>query len=567
MHQSREIPVEKVWLKSYEEGVPENINPDSYPSLMHYAEECFGDHKGKVAYTNMGVKLSYDDLDSLSKAFAGYLLSECGLEQGDRVAIMMPNLLQYPIAMFGILRAGLVVVNVNPLYTPRELTHQMTDSGAKCIIALSNFGDTLEASLPDCPELKHIIMTEIGDMFPGLKGKIVNFVVKHIKKMVPKWHIPNHVTFKPCTQSKYIASYERPHLTGDDIAYLQYTGGTTGVSKGAILTHRNMMSNVLQASKWISPLAKEGLSGGIITALPLYHIFSLTANCLTFLKVGIPNILITNPRDMPGFVKELKRQPFAVLTGVNTLFNGLLHNEAFRGLDFSNFRFVLGGGMAVQRAVAEEWKRVTGVALVEAYGLTEACPAVTINPIQNTEFNGSIGLPLPSTDISIRDDDGNELGFDEAGELCVRGPQVMRGYWNRPDQTRETVKDGWLYTGDVATVDEKGFVRIVDRKKDMIIISGFNVYPNEVEDVIMNLDGVKEVAVVGVPNNAGGETVKAFVVRENTNDSVMTSEKIIEHCRESLTKYKIPKEVEFRDELPKTNVGKVLRRALRDEVQ
>ncbi len=557
--------MEKVWLKSYEEGVPENINPDSYPSLMHYAEECFNEHKGKVAYTNMGVALSYNDLDSLSKAFAGYLLSECGLQQGDRVAIMMPNLLQYPILMFGILRAGLVVVNVNPLYTPRELTHQMTDSGAKCIIALENFGNTVEVSLPDCPDLKHIIMTEIGDMFPGLKGKLVNFVVRYVKKMVPKWHIPNHLSFKTCIQKKYIAQYERPHLTGDDIAYLQYTGGTTGMAKGAILTHRNMMSNVLQATAWISPLVKKGLSGGIVTALPLYHIFSLTANCLTFLKVGIPNILITNPRDMAGFVKELKRQPFSVLTGVNTLFNGLLHNEAFRGLDFSKFQFVLGGGMAVQRAVAEEWKRVTGVPLVEAYGLTEACPAVTINPMQNKEFNGSIGLPLSSTDISIRDEEGNELGIEEAGELCVKGPQVMRGYWNNPEKTREVIKDGWLYTGDIATVDENGFVRIVDRKKDMIIVSGFNVYPNEVESVIMDLEGVKEVAVIGVQKDVQGEMVKAFIVRENTNESVITPDKILEHCKKNLTNYKIPKEIEFRDELPKTNVGKVLRRALRDE--
>lgn len=557
--------MEKVWLKSYEPGVPENINPDSYPSLMHYAEECFKEHQGKCAYSNMGVKISYDELDQLSKNFAGYLLSECGLQKGDRVAIMMPNLLQYPVAMFGILRAGLVVVNVNPLYTKRELTHQLTDSGAKCIVAVANFGDTVAASKPDCPELKHVIMTEIGDLFPGLKGMLVNFVVKKIKKMVPEWHIEGYIPFKESVKSKHASGYQRPHLAGDDIAYLQYTGGTTGVSKGAILTHRNMVSNVLQATAWISSLRDIQLEGGIVTALPLYHIFSLTANCLTFLKVGIPNILITNPRDIPGFVKELKRQPFAVLTGVNTLFNALLHNEDFRALDFSKFKFVLGGGMAVQRAVAEEWKRVTGIPLIEAYGLTEACPAVTINPLSNTDFNGSIGLPISSTEVSIRDEAGQELGVGEVGELCAKGPQVMRGYWNLDDKTREVIKDGWLLTGDIATVDEDGFVRIVDRKKDMIIVSGFNVYPNEVEDVIRSLEGVSEVAVIGVEKDVQGEVVKAFVVRENNNESVVTPERIIEHCRENLTNYKIPKEIEFRDELPKTNVGKVLRRALREE--
>ncbi len=553
--------MDKIWLNSYEEGVSKDINPDSVPSLMHYIEECFNEHRNKTCYTNMGVALSYEQIDTMSKAFAGFLQSQCQLKKGDRVAIMMPNLLQYPIAMIGVLRAGLTVVNVNPLYTVRELTHQLADSGAKAIVVLQNFANTVEKSLAQT-DVKHVIVTQIGDLFPGLKGHIVNLVVKYIKKMVPAWHIPQAIPFNQTIRSSYISQYKRPDLNGSDIAYLQYTGGTTGVSKGAMLTHRNMISNVLQATAWITPLDKNNLPGGIVTALPLYHIFSLTANCLTFLKVGIPNILITNPRDIPGFVKELKRQPFSVLTGVNTLFNALVHNEAFKQLDFSHFRFTLGGGMSVQRAVAEQWQKVTGVPLVEAYGLTEACPAVTINPIQNKNFNGSIGLPIPSTDVKIVDDNGVEVPIGEAGELCVRGPQVMKGYWNQPDKTAEVIIDGWLYTGDMATIDQEGFVRIVDRKKDIIIISGFNVYPNEVEDVIASLSGVKEVAVVGVDAGVQGEKVKAFIVK---SDPSLTAEKVIEHCRTELTNYKVPKEVEFRDELPKTNVGKVLRRALREE--
>lgn len=553
--------MDKIWLNSYEEGVSKDINPDSVPSLMHYIEECFNEHRNKTCYTNMGVNLSYDQVDTMSKAFAGFLQDKCQLKKGDRVAIMMPNLLQYPIVMIGILRAGLTVVNVNPLYTVRELTHQLADSGAKAIVVLQNFANTVEKSLAQT-DVKHVIVTQIGDLFPGLKGHIVNLVVKYIKKMVPAWHIPQAIPFNQTISASYISQYKRPDLNGSDIAYLQYTGGTTGVSKGAMLTHRNMISNVLQATAWITPLDKGNLKGGIVTALPLYHIFSLTANCLTFLKVGIPNILITNPRDIPGFVKELKRQPFSVLTGVNTLFNALVHNEAFKQLDFSNFRFTLGGGMSVQRVVAEQWQKVTGVPLVEAYGLTEACPAVTINPIKNKEFNGSIGLPIPSTEVKIVDESRLEVPIGEAGELCVRGPQVMKGYWNQPDKTAEVIIDGWLYTGDMATIDQKGFVRIVDRKKDIIIISGFNVYPNEVEDVIASLSGVKEVAVVGVDAGVQGEKVKAFIVK---SDPSLTAEKVIEHCRTELTNYKVPKEVEFRDELPKTNVGKVLRRALREE--
>lgn len=553
--------MDKIWLKSYEEGVSHQIDPSSVPSLMHYMEECMGQHKGKTAYTNMGVPLSFDELDRASRAFAGYLQQECKLQKGDRVAIMMPNLLQYPIAMFGILRAGLTVVNVNPLYTVRELTHQLKDSGTKAIVVLANFAQTVEKSMGDT-DLQHVFVTEIGDLFPGLKGKLVNFVVKHIKKMVPSFNIPNAIPFKSTIDPIHVSKYQRPELNGEDIAYLQYTGGTTGVAKGAVLTHRNMISNVLQASEWLTPLKKETLNGGIVTALPLYHIFSLTANCLTFLKVGIPNILITNPRDIPGFVKELKRQPFSVFTGVNTLFNALALNEKFQQLDFTNFRFTLGGGISVQKAVAERWKKVTGVPLIEAYGLTEACPAVTINPIGLKDYNGSIGLPISSTEVKIVDDNNQEVALGETGELCVRGPQVMRGYWNRPEQTDEVIINGWLHTGDVAKVDENGFIYIVDRKKDMIIVSGFNVYPNEVEDVIAGIEGVKEVAVVGVDAGTQGEKVKAFVVKSDPN---LTEEAILEGCRKDLTAYKIPKEIEFREELPKTNVGKVLRRALREE--
>lgn len=557
----KEPQVDKIWLKSYQEGVRHEIDPDSTPSLMHYMEECFGQHKGKPCYFNMGAGITYDEVDKLSRAFAGYLQKTLKLQKGDRVAIMMPNLLQYPVAMFGILRAGLTVVNVNPLYTVRELTHQLKDSGAKAIVALANFANTVEKSLPQS-SVEHVILTEIGDMFPGFKGKLVNFVVKYVKKMVPKYSIPDAIPFNTTIELSNVEHYERPDLSGEDIAYLQYTGGTTGVSKGAVLTHRNMMSNVLQATAWLEPLKKMDLKGGIITALPLYHIFSLTANCLTFLKVGVPNILITNPKDIPGFVKELQRQPFCIFTGVNTLFNALVHNEDFRKMDFSNFRFTLGGGISVQKAVAEKWKQVTGVPLVEAYGLTEACPAVTINPINTTEFNGSIGLPISSTEIKIVDDNNQEVPLGESGELCVRGPQVMRGYWNRPEQTAEVIIDGWLHTGDVAKVDDNGFVYIVDRKKDMIIVSGFNVYPNEVEGVIATIDGVKEVAVIGVECGVEGEKVKAFVVKSDPN---LTEEKIIEECHKDLTNYKVPKEIEFRDELPKTNVGKVLRRALREE--
>lgn len=554
--------MEKIWLKSYEPGVPEFINPDQYTSLVALAEESFQKFKDKICYSNMGASLTYQQVDEKSQAFAGFLQQTCRLAEGERVAIMMPNAMQYPVSLFGTLRAGMVVVNVNPLYTPRELRRVLEDSGAKCIVVLANFAHVLEQAL-EGTQVQHVIVTELGDLLGCLKGTLVNLVVKHVKKMVPAWHIPHAYSFKETINDKFRKAFKPPVVKSDDLAFLQYTGGTTGGVKGAMLTHRNMVSNVLQASAWINSFLKHNIQGGIITALPLYHIFSLTANCLVFLRVGIPNILITNPRDIPGFVKELKRQPFAIMTGVNTLFNALLHNEEFANLDFSKFIFTLGGGMAVQKSVAERWKQVTGVALIEAYGLTETCPAVTINPMNLSAFNGSIGLPIPSTNIKIIDDNNQEVPLGEVGELCVQGPQVMRGYWNQPTTTAEVIdKDGWLHTGDIATVDEKGFVRLVDRKKDIIIVSGFNVYPNEVEDVIAMQKGVKEVAVIGVKNEEHGEIVKAFVVRSDPN---LTAEQVIAESRKDLTGYKVPREVEFRTELPKTNVGKILRRALREE--
>jgi long-chain acyl-CoA synthetase len=557
----REVSVDKIWLKNYEEGVPETINPDEYTSLVHLAHESFEKYANKPCYSNMGESLSYAEIEKLSTAFAYFLQKTCRLMPGDRVAIILPNILQYPVALFGTHKAGCVVVNVNPLYTPRELKLILNDSGAKCVVILANFAHVLQEVLHETI-VQHIIVTEIGDLLGGLKGLLVNLVVKYVKKMVPDWNIPDAHFFKNIIHAD-ATGFNEVEVKGEDIAFLQYTGGTTGGLKAAMLTHRNMVANVLQASAWVSQFLHKELHGGIITALPLYHIFSLTANCLVFLRAGLSNILITNPRDIAGFVKELKRQPFCVMTGVNTLFNALLHNDEFCHLDFSNFKFTLGGGMAVQRAVAQRWKEVTGTPLIEAYGLTETCPAVTINPMSLKEYNGTIGLPIPSTDVKICDEEGNELPCGESGELCVQGPQVMKGYWNKPEKTKEVLSDdGWLRTGDIAKIDHEGFVSIVDRKKDIIIVSGFNVYPNEVEDVIAEMKGVREVAVIGVKSEAHGEIVKAFIVRK---DPALTPEDIIKHCHTELTGYKVPKEIEFRTELPKTNVGKVLRRALREE--
>jgi len=553
--------VEKIWLSSYQKGVPAEINLSEFRSLGELFEKSVAQYRDRVAYINMGAQITYGELDKLTRDFAAYLQSVLGLPQGTRVAVMMPNVLQYPICIFGALRAGFVVVNVNPLYTPRELEHQLKDSGAEVIVILENFAITLEQVLARTP-VKHVVIARLGDMLGFPKGTVVNFVVKYVKKMVPAWSLPHTIDFRAALAKGAAAELKAVTVTQEDLAFLQYTGGTTGVSKGAMLQHRNILANLAQAHAWIQPaLGTE--QHMVVTALPLYHIFALTANCFTFFKIGASNLLITNPRDIPAFVAEMGKYPFTVVTGVNTLFNALLNHAAFCALNFSKLKVTLGGGMAVHRAVAEKWKQVTGKPLIEAYGLTETSPAATINPLDIPEYNGSIGLPISSTEVAIRNDAGVDVPLGERGELCVRGPQVMKGYYNRPEETAKVIMaDGFLMTGDIAVMDEKGFVRIVDRKKDMILVSGFNVYPNEVEDVVAQHPGVLEVAAVGVPHEKSGEAVKIFVVKR---DPALTAETLIAHCREHLTGYKVPGQVEFRNELPKTNVGKILRRELRDE--
>jgi long-chain acyl-CoA synthetase len=554
--------VDRIWLKSYQKGVPAEVNLDEFKSLGEMFEKSVAKYRDRVAYINMGASISYGELDRLSRDFAAYLQSTLGLKKGARVAIMMPNVLQYPVCMLGALRAGYTVVNCNPLYTPRELEHQLKDSGAETIVILENFAHTLEQVIARTP-VKNVVIARLGDMLGFPKGAVVNFVVKYVKKMVPAWNLPRFVDFGKALAKGGDATFKPVEVTQEDLAFLQYTGGTTGVSKGAMLTHRNILANLAQAHAWIMPAVTED-GEFIVTALPLYHIFALTANCFTFLRIGASNLLITNPRDIPAFVAELGKYPFTVITGVNTLFNALLNNDAFNALDFGKLKVTLGGGMAVQKAVAEKWKRVTGKPLIEAYGLTETSPAATINPLDIPEYNGSIGLPVSSTDVAIRNDEGKDVPLGERGELCIRGPQVMKGYYNRPEETANVLMpDGFLRTGDVAVMDEKGFVRIVDRKKDMILVSGFNVYPNEVEDVVAMHPGVLEVAAIGVADEKSGEAVKIFVVRK---DPALTAAQLIAHCRENLTGYKVPGHVEFRDELPKTNVGKILRRELRDVV-
>lgn len=551
--------MEKVWLKSYPPGVPEEIDIDAYRSVTDVFEQAIKDFGESPCFSNLGTTLSYNDMDRYTDQLASYLQSLPGLNKGDRVAVMMPNVLQNPIAIFAILRAGFTVVNTNPLYTPRELEHQLSDSGAKGIIVMENFCHTLDEVIGDTP-IQHVITTQLGDMLHFPKSLIVNLVVKYVKKMVPKFSLPQAITFKQALQMGSGQRHQAVPRSHDDLAFLQYTGGTTGVAKGAMLSHGNMIANMQQASSWIANTVNEG-DEVIITALPLYHIFSLTANCLTFMKVGALNYLITNPRDMPGFVKELQGLRFTAITGVNTLFNGLMNTPGFENIDFSNLKLALGGGMAVQKPVAERWKKLTGAPLLEAYGLTETSPAVCINPLTLMEYNGSIGLPVPSTEVSVQDDDGNLLPQGETGELCVRGPQVMQGYWQRPDETAKVLSgDGWLKTGDVAQMDELGYFRIVDRLKDMILVSGFNVYPNEIEAVIAGHEGVLEVGVIGQPDEACGEVVKAVIVKK---DPALDEASVIAHCRDNLTGYKVPKIIEFRDELPKTNVGKILRRELR----
>lgn len=552
--------MEKIWLKEYPAGVPAEIDLNEFSSLRDILEKSCRRFADLPAYSNRGVTLRYRDIDRLSRDFGAWLHGQ-GLVKGDRVALMMPNILQYPVALFGILRAGLTVVNVNPLYTPRELEHQLVDSGAKAIVIIENFAHTLQEVLAKT-QVKTVIMTGAGDLFPFFQRTLVNFVVKHIKKMVPHWSIPNTIAFRRVMAEGAGQPLKEVALDHEDLAFLQYTGGTTGVSKGAMLTHGNLVANLQQASAWLQPFSRPA-EETIITALPLYHIFSLMANCLTFMKVGGHNVLITNPRDLPGFVRELAKLRFTIITGVNTLFNGLLHTPGFERLDFSTLKITLGGGMAVQQAVAARWKELTGTTLIEAYGLTETSPAACINPLTLDGYNGSIGLPLPSTELSIRDDDDQERGIgpEQVGEICLRGPQVMRGYWQQPEETaRVMTQDGYLRTGDLGYVDEHGYVRIVDRKKDMILVSGFNVYPNEIEDVVARHPGVREVAVIGVPDEKSGEAVKVVAVRK---DPALTAEALIAHCREYLTSYKVPHQVEFRDELPKSSVGKILRRLLR----
>jgi long-chain acyl-CoA synthetase len=552
--------LEKVWLKRYPADVPENIDPNRYSSLVEMFENAALRYADNPAFINMGEVMSFRKLEERSRAFAAYLQNELGLKKGDRVALMMPNLLQYPIALFGVLRAGMVVVNVNPLYTPRELEHQLTDSGASAIVIVSNFAHTLEKVVHNT-QVKHVILTRMGDELSAAKGTLVNFVVKYIKRLVPKYHLPNAVSFRTVMHQGRHMKYVKPNVVNDDIAFLQYTGGTTGVAKGAMLTHRNMQANLEQAKASYGPLLRLGQEL-VVTALPLYHIFALTINCMFFIELGGSSLLITNPRDIPGLVKELSRYPFTALSGVNTLFNAMLNNEDFKKLDFSNLRLSVGGGAAVQKSVAERWEALTGLHLLEGYGLTECSPLVTGNPYDLKHYSGSIGLPVPSTDIRLVDENGHDVAEGEAGELLVKGPQVMLGYWQRPDATDEVLKDGWLSTGDIATVDEQGFLHIVDRKKDMILVSGFNVYPNEIEEVVSQHAKVLEVAAIGVPSQSTGEKVKICVVKR---DASLTAEEILDHCRRNLTGYKVPKIVEFRDELPKSNVGKILRRELRDE--
>ncbi len=553
--------MEKIWLKSYPPGVPAEIDINQYASLREVLEESCAKFGSRPAYSCMGRTITFTELDRLSAAFGAFLQAR-GLNKGARVALMMPNVLQYPVCLFGILRVGCTVVNVNPLYTPRELEHQLNDSGAEMIVVVENFAHTL-ADVLSKTEVKHVIVTAIGEML-GLKGVLVDFVLRHVKKMIPAWEIPAATRLSDALAEGGRRKLEPVAIGHEDIAFLQYTGGTTGVAKGAMLLHRNIIANLLQAGAWVKPFLGNKRHV-VITPLPLYHIFSLTANCLIFMTLGAENVLITNPRDIPGLVKEMSKHSFTAITGVNTLFNALLNNAEFQKLDFSTLQMTLGGGMAVQKAVADRWEKVTGKPLIEAYGLTETSPAATINPLDLPEYNGAIGLPISSTDLVLRDDDGKEVALGDRGEICIKGPQVMAGYWKRPEETAKVIDhDGWLATGDIGVVDERGYVRIVDRKKDMILVSGFNVYPNEIEAVVAMHPGVLECAAVGVPDAKSGEAVKLFVVKK---DPALTAEALLAHCREQLTGYKCPRDVEFRTELPKSNVGKILRRELRDEAR
>ena len=553
--------MEKIWFDNYPPNAEKTIDVTKYESLVEMFEAAVKRHPDMPAYINMGQVLTFRKLEERSRAFAAYLQNELRLEKGDRVALMMPNLLQYPIALFGALRAGLVIVNVNPLYTPRELEHQLNDSGAKAIVIVSNFAATLEKVVFNT-QIEHVILTRMGDQLSFGKRTLVNFVVKYIKKLVPKYKLPHAVSFREALSIGKQRQYVKPNLESSDLAFLQYTGGTTGVAKGAMLTHANMVANVFQA-KWVAePLLKDAKVRVAAIPLPMYHVFALSVNCLLFIELGVTGLLITTPRDIPGFVKELKKQRIVALCGVNTLFNALLNNEHFKEVDFSALRLSVGGGAAIQGAVAKRWFETTGCHIIEGYGMTECSPLIAASRWDSTEHTGSIGVPVPNTDIRIMDDTGNEVPIGERGELWVKGPQVMKGYWNRPEDTAEVLHDGWMATGDIVEMGQDLNLRIVDRKKDMIIVSGFNVYPNEIEDVIAHNPKVNEVVAVGVPHPVSGEIIKIFVTKK---DESLTREELRSYCRQFLTGYKIPKEIEFRDELPKTNVGKILRRVLRDE--
>jgi long-chain acyl-CoA synthetase len=554
--------LDKIWLQQYPKGIPAEISVDEYSSLKEILERSCRKFAELPAYGNMGVSITYRELDGASRNFGAYLQKVAGLRKGDRVALMLPNLLQYPVALFGVLRAGLTVVNVNPMYTARELEHQLNDSGATAIVVLENFAHTLQEVLPKTP-IKTVISTQVGDMFPWPKGLLTNLVVKHVKKMVPRWQIPDAVSFGAALAAGRAQTLDDVALNHDDIAFLQYTGGTTGVAKGAILTHRNMVANLQQMAAWITRDLEEGKETAILP-LPLYHVYALTSN-LVFMKIGAHIILITNPRDMPAFIKELRKQKFTAIIGVNTLYNALLNAPGFGEVQTRYIKMTNAGGMAVQRAVAEKWKQATGVAIMESYGLTETSPAAISNPLGIKDWTGNIGVPIPSTEAVILDDEGREVAIGQVDEICIRGPQVMKGYWNRPDETAKVfTRDGWLRTGDMGFMDARGSFKITDRKKDMIVVSGFKVFPNEIEDVVMMHPGVLEAAVVGATDSKSGEVVKLFVVRK---DPKLAEQALLEHCRKYLTGYKIPKIVEFRDEpLPKSNIGKILRRQLREKV-
>jgi long-chain acyl-CoA synthetase len=552
----------KPWFKNYLPGVNQEIDVNLYQSTTAVFDEAAAKYRDQKAFTNMGVSMSFHDLDVAAGNFASFLQHELKLKKGDRIALQMPNILQFPVALFGAHRAGLIVVNTNPLYTAAEMKHQFKDAGVKAIVILANFAHLLENILQET-KIESVVVTEMGDLFPFPKNLLVNSVVKYAKKMVPAYNLPQAYTFRRAMEIGKQKTYETVSVGHNDIAFLQYTGGTTGVSKGAILTHKNIIANMLQIVEWMKPVLVAGQET-IVTPLPLYHIFSLTVNCLTLMKYGAENLLITNPRDIPGFIKTLRTHRFTVITGVNTLYNALMNHPDFEKIDFSKCKISVAGATALQKAVADKWVAKTKTTLFEGYGLTEASPVVCCNPLPTGSIVGTIGVPVPSTDVKLVDDNGKEVGLGESGELCCRGPQVMQGYWQRADETAKVIKDGWLYTGDVAVMSPDGYFKIVDRKKDMILVSGFNVYPNEVEDVIATHPGVLEVAAVGVPDEKSGETVKVFIVKK---DPQLSSSDVISHAKKSLTNYKVPKHVEFRTELPKTNVGKILRRALRDNVK